>query len=241
MKTSIKFSKIKIIPNALSPSIAQRPNWHSPAPLTVITGPKTWDPCLDCLHLTWLSPCPVYSHSLRVVYLTSTLSHPYLLRIPNSNPISYPFSRNERAGHDVADVLLSLKHAVLKPSHESSSQQLSHYNGSSGGAMGSTGAGPHQASLSYTVHHPHHQMLVSSANHHHHQYPSSSMANYYDTSGQYAAPVPPPPPSSMYPSMSVNVSMNMTMHHGYGADSGLQCSQVRTNLFVLLWRYTITY
>lgn len=33
----------------------------------------------------------------------------------------------------------------------------------------------------------------------------------------------------MYPSMSVNVSMNMTMHHGYGADGGavpMQCSQM---------------
>ncbi|TDG49057.1 hypothetical protein AWZ03_004542 [Drosophila navojoa] len=33
----------------------------------------------------------------------------------------------------------------------------------------------------------------------------------------------------MYPSMSVNVSMNMTMHHGYGADAGavpMPCSQM---------------
>lgn len=142
--------------------------------------------------------------------------------------------RNERS-HDVADVLLSLKHAVLKPSPEPSSQS-SHYNGPSGSAA--SGGGPHQASLSYTVHHPH-QMLVPSGNHHqshhlhHHHHPhqsgSSSMANYYDTNGQYSTsvPAPPPPPPSLYPSMSVNVSMNMTMHHGYGhgAESGLQCAQ----------------
>lgn len=134
--------------------------------------------------------------------------------------------------------MLSLKHAVLKPSPEPSSQQLSHYNGSSGNGMISAGGagglggvgGPHQASLSYTVHHPHSQMLVSSANHqnhlHHHHHPSSAVTNYYDTNGQYGASAPaqpPPPPPSLYPSMSVNVSMNMTMHHGYGAE----CSQVR--------------
>ena len=43
--------------------------------------------------------------------------------------------------------------------------------------------------------------------------------NYYETCGQHAPP--------MYPSMSLNVSMNMTMH-GYGAEAALpvQCSQV---------------
>lgn len=162
---------------------------------------------------------------------------------PNSSPLSNsppppppPSSRNERP-HDVADVLLSLKHAVLKPSPEPSSQQLSHYNGSSGGPVaglsGSGSGGPHQASLSYTVH-PHPQMLVPSANHqshhHHHHHlhqPASSMTNYYDSNGQYGATVSaPPPPPPLYPSMSVNVSMNMTMHHGYGAEPSLQCSQV---------------
>nr|CAA33450.1 glass protein [Drosophila melanogaster]prf//1512312A glass gene [Drosophila sp. (in: flies)] len=52
---------------------------------------------------------------------------------------------------------------------------------------------------------------------------------YYETSAGTAAP-PPPPAAAMYPSMSVNVSMNMTMHHGYGAgDAGgvpMQCSQM---------------
>lgn len=48
-------------------------------------------------------------------------------------------------------------------------------------------------------------------------------ACYYETAGN---PTAAPP---MYPSMSVNVSMNMTMHHGYGADGGavpMQCSQM---------------
>ncbi|XP_017845467.1 protein glass [Drosophila busckii] len=46
---------------------------------------------------------------------------------------------------------------------------------------------------------------------------------YYEAANN--APGPPP----MYPSMSVNVSMNMTMHHGYGADGSgvpMQCSQM---------------
>lgn len=48
-------------------------------------------------------------------------------------------------------------------------------------------------------------------------------ACYYEAASN-AASAPP-----MYPSMSVNVSMNMTMHHGYGADGGavpMQCSQM---------------
>ncbi|EDV93304.1 protein glass [Drosophila grimshawi] len=50
----------------------------------------------------------------------------------------------------------------------------------------------------------------------------SGGACYYDTTANATAP-------PMYPSMSVNVSMNMTMHHGYGADAGavpMQCSQM---------------
>ncbi|XP_022211434.1 protein glass [Drosophila obscura] len=45
-----------------------------------------------------------------------------------------------------------------------------------------------------------------------------------------AGPSAPTAAAAMYPSMSVNVSMNMTMHHGYGAADGtgvpMQCSQM---------------
>lgn len=110
----------------------------------------------------------------------------------------------------MADVLLSLKHAVLKPSPD---PQQMHNQGQQYGH-------PHapQASLSYTVH-P--QMLVSPSHQSQIQNPNYSASGYYDTpcSGQH--------PPSMYPSMSVNVSMNMTMH-GYGAEASvpMQCSQV---------------
>ncbi|XP_016951192.1 protein glass isoform X2 [Drosophila biarmipes] len=58
---------------------------------------------------------------------------------------------------------------------------------------------------------------------------ANSAACYYETGGGTAAPAPPPA-AAMYPSMSVNVSMNMTMHHGYGAGDAsgvpMQCSQM---------------
>lgn len=107
----------------------------------------------------------------------------------------------------MADVLLSLKHAVLKPSPEpqqmqSQSQSYGHHP---------------QASLSYTVH-P--QMLVSPSHQSQVQNTNYGSSSYYDSAcGQH--------PPSIYPSMSVNVSMNMTMH-GYGeASVPMQCSQVK--------------
>lgn len=123
--------------------------------------------------------------------------------------LSY-LQRPERPSHDMADVLLSLKHAVLKPSPDPQQMQSQSQN-----------YNHPQASLSYTVH-P--QILVS---------PTQSQAqtanynsmNYYENpcSGQHQHVSPP----SMYPSMSVNVSMNMTMH-GYGSDTvPMQCSQVK--------------
>lgn len=118
----------------------------------------------------------------------------------------YFFFRSERQPHDMADVLLSLKHAVLKTDPDP--QQLH---------AQSQSYGHPQASLSYTVH-P--QMLVSPS----HQ---SQMANSnYTPSGYYDAPCGQHP-TTIYPSMSVNVSMNMTMH-GYGAEASvpMQCSQV---------------
>lgn len=76
-----------------------------------------------------------------------------------------------------------------------------------------------QASLSYSVH----PSMIMSQNQNSTAQTSAPQASqcYYDST------CPQHTSSSMYPSMSVNVSMNMTMH-GYGADSGvpLQYSQV---------------
>lgn len=117
------------------------------------------------------------------------------------------YFRPERPTHDVADVLLSLKHAVLKPN--SDPQQMQHQ---------SQNYTPPHASLSYTVH-P--QMLVSPNHQTQNQCPTYNPTNYYESSCNQHAPPP------IYPSMSVNVSMNMTMH-GYGTEGSvpMQCSQV---------------
>ena len=122
---------------------------------------------------------------------------------------SYP--RTER--HDTAaDVLLSLKNAVLKPGAESHScqslQSAQNYGTSPNG-------------LSYTVHHP--QILLSPSPHHHYyQCHQNQAQNGYSSNGYYDTS---PSCSGHYPSMSVNVSMNMTMH-GYSEGS---CSQVQWN------------
>ncbi|GAB0100628.1 hypothetical protein DMENIID0001_166920 [Sergentomyia squamirostris] len=111
------------------------------------------------------------------------------------SPCGASYSRNERPTHDMADVLLSLKHAVLKPSPDIQPHQLSPQAFSN-------------PSLAYTVHPSVQTNTPSSGNY--------GPTGYYEsTCNQHA--------SSMYPSMSVNVSMNMTMH-GYGSDSSA-CSQ----------------
>lgn len=135
--------------------------------------------------------------------------------------IIYHFIRSERPTHDMADVLLSLKHAVLKPSPEPQQMQ----------SQSQPYGLPHhpQASLSYTVH-P--QMLVSPSHQSQVQNSNYSSSSYYDSAcGQH--------PPSIYPSMSVNVSMNMTMH-GYGAEASvpMQCSQVQTTFRLILRQCT---
>ena len=124
-------------------------------------------------------------------------------------------SRSERPTHDMADVLLSLKHAVLKPSPDP--QQMHSQSQSYGHSHP-------QASLSYTVH-P--QMLVSP----NHQAQGQSSAYGQSNAVYYDSPCGQSHPPPMYPSMSVNVSMNMTMH-GYGAEATvpMQCSQVNNSL-----------
>lgn len=112
----------------------------------------------------------------------------------------------------MADVLLSLKHSsVIKPSQDSAQYANSHNQAYQ----------TPQASLSYTVH-P--QMLVSPSHNHQSQGQNVpfSTANYYEP-GACSMQHPP-----IYPSMSVNVSMNMTMH-GYpnGPDVPMQCSQMQ--------------
>lgn len=108
----------------------------------------------------------------------------------------------------MADVLLSLKHAVLKPSQDP--QQIQQQT---------QGFSHPQASLSYTVH----PQILLSPSQPQTQTPNYSSMGYYDPQCNVAHQHVTPP---MYPSMSVNVSMNMTMH-GYGSESvPMQCSQV---------------
>lgn len=130
---------------------------------------------------------------------------------------SYP--RPERPTHDVADVLLSLKNAVLKPGAESHS---CHQSNSLQSAQ-NYGTSPN--GLSYTVHHP--QILLSPSPHHHYYQCHQNQAQngyasngYYESGSSCAA-------HQHYPSMSVNVSMNMTMH-GYSEGP---CAQVSCRSF----------
>ncbi|XP_053947386.1 protein glass [Anastrepha ludens] len=126
------------------------------------------------------------------------------------------------------------------------------------GASYNFSSNPHQASLSYTVHphqmlvSPSGQVSHSSQSQNQSSTHGNSLSSaatqatcYYDptssgmlpgstsvgnTCGQHmsSSGAPPPPPPPMYPSMSVNVSMNMTMH-GYGAEGTvpMQCSQMQ--------------
>lgn len=113
----------------------------------------------------------------------------------------------------MADVLLSLKHAVLKPSSDPQQMQTQAQNYNH----------PTQASLSYTVH-P--QILLSPGQSQTQSNNCNSMTYYDNQCNNQHQHVSAP---AMYPSMSVNVSMNMTMH-GYGSDSvPMQCSQVIHN------------
>jgi len=133
---------------------------------------------------------------------------------PFSSCTSANYNRPERPTHDVADVLLSLKNAVLKPGaeshpcHQPNALQTSQNYGS-----------PSNGSLSYTVH-P--QILLSPNHHHYYQcHPNQAAQNSYAANNYYDSP-PPCATHPHYPSMSLNVSMNMTMH-GYGEGP---CSQV---------------
>lgn len=172
----------------------------------------------------------VYFHFHRVVVRTSKDTFPLNFLLHSINKKSF-LHRSERPTHDVADVLLSLKHAaVLKPNQEGQLHQGHH--GQQQPQTNPYSQQPHppppQASLSYTVH-P--QMLVSPGNLSPLQSNgssfSSSAAAAAAAAGYYAENACSMQHAPMYPSMSVNVSMNMTMH-GYGAaDVPMQCSQVQ--------------
>ncbi|RZF49186.1 hypothetical protein LSTR_LSTR008472 [Laodelphax striatellus] len=119
-------------------------------------------------------------------------------------------------GDMAADVLLSLKHAVVHPGQMSPGNTAPHHPHHHYAAAPAPQPPP-QASLSYTVH-PH-QMAVSMS-------PGGGAGCYGAPGGgagpQYGCGVDqmpplasqPPAPPYQFPSMSVNVSMNMTMH-GY--------------------------
>lgn len=113
----------------------------------------------------------------------------------------------------MADILSSLKHAVQTPSPDPQQMQAQPQNYNH----------PTQASLSYTVH----PQILLSPGQSQTQSNNCNSLNYYDNqcNSQHQHVSAPP----IYPSMSVNVSMNMTMH-GYGSDSvPMQCSQVSLN------------
>jgi hypothetical protein len=145
------------------------------------------------------------------------------------------FSRTERMqpnheGH-VADVLLSLKHAVLKPNSESP-QMPTHQQASNYPSDGYSKITP-QASVSYiaSVHPQMHLLSPSNYNTMTSQaqnpYPSSS---YYDNCVQH-------PPPAMYPS-SLSVNVSMTMHGCGGAVDTpilpMQCSHSQVDFFKVI-------
>ncbi|XP_059489652.1 protein glass [Neocloeon triangulifer] len=126
-------------------------------------------------------------------------------------------------GHDMADVLLSLKHAVVHPGQLCPSGPMS--PNAFAAPYPSLQQQSHQipsAQLSYTVH-PHHQMMS----------PTGGYGGQYCTDPSGYSSVPQQQQqntqhssATMFPSMSVNVSMNMTM--GYNVpDHQMACPQMQ--------------
>lgn len=118
----------------------------------------------------------------------------------------------------MADVLLSLKHAVVHPGQ-------------------TVGDKCDPSSLTSSAHHYHH--------HHHHPQVLLSPNGYTATTAGYGTTAAalceqpfPQQPGPMFPSMSVNVSMNMTMHgyHPSGSypTAEIQCPQVRRSVGLFL-------
>ncbi|CAO1421121.1 unnamed protein product [Diamesa serratosioi] len=219
------------VPNTLFGCLLDSPPHHQECSASPICGNNNCTlpigsdfDCGNCLADHSLSLTQPISHSYWTDEMNSFASLPPLDMEPLPSLFPYSpcgsggYNRTERPTHDMADVLLSLKNAVLKPSPE---QHGCHQSNSS---QSSQNYGSNSNSLSYTVHHP--QILLSPSSHHHYyqchqnQAQNGYPSNYYDSSASCAG--------HPYPSMSVNVSMNMTMH-GYGSDNGLSCSQMQWN------------
>uniref|UniRef100_T1IIQ5 Protein glass n=1 Tax=Strigamia maritima TaxID=126957 RepID=T1IIQ5_STRMM len=116
----------------------------------------------------------------------------------------FPLYKTEKPSHDVADVLLSLKHAVVHPNLQIPIPPLSPMSAYSPyQTQGSSSAQHGPGSISYSVHQP--QMIPSVQ---YNQYPNcldSSPPHHHSAQGGNNNN------GNVFPSMSVNVSMNMTM------------------------------
>ncbi|XP_014779223.1 protein glass isoform X2 [Octopus bimaculoides] len=158
-------------------------------------------------------------------YSVSTLdldSMPNMLSFSPCTPTYKDFSVfKEKSSHDIADALLSLKHAVVRPQLNGQlapmSPPIQHINQQTMGPaqMNHTQTSP---PINYTVnhhhHHPHHP-------HHPHQaqHVLSNMAYTGSTAAQYTPAYTEPQnqntsaqaQANMFPSMSVNVSMSMNV------------------------------
>lgn len=121
-------------------------------------------------------------------YNTALYYQSFVFRTENAQVLSPACARENKPTSDMADVLLSLKHAVVHPGQ------------------------PERYDAQQQFYHP--QVLLSPGG-----YPGICDQNF----AQHQAP--------MFPSMSVNVSMNMTMHgyhpnSNYPAAAEIACPQV---------------
>ncbi|CAB3380710.1 protein glass isoform X2 [Cloeon dipterum] len=134
-------------------------------------------------------------------------------------------SNKPAGGHDMADVLLSLKHAVVHPGQLAPAGSLSPNSFAS--PYPSLQQTSHQlpsAQLSYTVH-PHHQMMSPTGGYGS-QYCTSDPTGYGSTPQQQSQNTQHSS-ASMFPSMSVNVSMNMTMGYNVPDHQMAACPQMQ--------------
>ncbi|KAL1494012.1 hypothetical protein ABEB36_009685 [Hypothenemus hampei] len=193
------------IPNNPQFGVQFECNWSAPTSVQPITS------CADDLSSCWseemgsfslpldLDPLPSLFNISPCNNNSSSRTESTTTTYQNQNQ-QLLFQKQQPSG-DVADVLLSLKHAVVHPMGQSPTEKYD----------------PQQHLLNY-----HSQMLLSPGG----GCPASSMSNFCDQNFGLATPQ-----TSIFPSMSVNVSMNMTMHGypnstgGYGTD--LTCPQVQ--------------
>ena len=160
-----------------------------------------------------------HTHTHIYIYIYSKIYKKWIWLLFNINlcfffKISRDFSVfKEKSSHDIADALLSLKHAVVRPQLNGQLAPLSppiqHINqqGVGPGQMNAQSSPP----INYTVNHHHH---------HPHQTQHVLPPGYTGaTTAQYSPAYPDPqnqnstaqPQTNMFPSMSVNVSMSMNV------------------------------